>query len=630
MSHTNIYMISIFLPLLQNTTFVLCFTYLLLELMHITQPIAIPRGHESLTLTFHNSFPKISNIFNVNSIHDNANNSQNDFLQNNINIPDKGAVKPAKDRLQFNYGGKTRHYPPANKEWFNSIYAYNKDTIKVLPSTDKTLNKLIKGYFDLYSSGLRKKVKKTRSRRYRVRRARLSTNRILVSRAESKHTSDKVIVTVYVYNSEKKYYFNKLKKIPAIDKLGKFLLKGWTFDEKLNLLLSKVNNYIYRELPLKNMSNINSMSNKPKSNNLISFFSRKAFMNGKGARFNKDLISELSSKVYALKSKIQLQENSLYAYFKNNGMAISKDKFTITSKVFEKNLMQGVTYKLLRKEVTSVFFKQLIRFNKLKFEDRYVSFLSNEISKIYNKKVEFNFVNLRYLYLSSSIFSSTLVAKIRNRKNRFLKVLKDSLQMFNLPPVNRQALYDEIYNKKRLAQNLGMKDVLNSNYLSKIALLNKDNGNDIGVVNSVKGDELTCDDDNYHDALSFSKKNVDILDESLLNVIPKKSSNSFISKEELYLKDHSDKLNNVISNLKHKSVKGIRIELAGRLTKRNTAARSLFKLRYKGNIKNTDSSDKGLSAVMLRGHAKSNLEFSKNKDKIRIGSYGFKGWVSTT
>ena len=43
--------------------------------------------------------------------------------------------------------GQTRHYPPANQEWFNSIYAYNKDTTKLLPIADKIILKLIKKLF---------------------------------------------------------------------------------------------------------------------------------------------------------------------------------------------------------------------------------------------------------------------------------------------------------------------------------------------------------------------------------------------------------------------------------------------------------------------------------------------------
>ena len=85
----------------------------------------------------------------------------------------------------------------------------------------------------------------------------------------------------------------------------------------------------------------------------------------------------------------------------------------------------------------------------------------------------------------------------------------------------------------------------------------------------------------------------------------------------------------VFKNIKNVDVTGIRIEAAGRLTKRNTAAKSVFKLRYTGNIKDMDSSYKGLSSVTLRGFAKSNLQHTKSESYIRIGSYGMKVWISS-
>lgn len=92
---------------------------------------------------------------------------------------------------------KTRHYPPANKEWFNSVYSYNKNYLKSLPITDKVINNLLNNYFNLTSSLEKYKIK---ARNRRIRFKRLSNNRILLSRAEMKHTNNKVIITLYTYN----------------------------------------------------------------------------------------------------------------------------------------------------------------------------------------------------------------------------------------------------------------------------------------------------------------------------------------------------------------------------------------------------------------------------------------------
>jgi hypothetical protein len=39
--------------------------------------------------------------------------------------------------------GLTRHFPAATKEWFNSVYAFNSNSIKNLTISDKNLAKLI-------------------------------------------------------------------------------------------------------------------------------------------------------------------------------------------------------------------------------------------------------------------------------------------------------------------------------------------------------------------------------------------------------------------------------------------------------------------------------------------------------
>ena len=81
--------------------------------------------------------------------------------------------------------------------------------------------------------------------------------------------------------------------------------------------------------------------------------------------------------------------------------------------------------------------------------------------------------------------------------------------------------------------------------------------------------------------------------------------------------------------LKHMKLRGIRVEAKGRLTRRATASRSVFKMKWKGGLKNVDSSFRGLSTIMLRGIVKSNIQYSTISSKNRIGAYGVKGWVSS-
>lgn len=446
----------------------------------------------------------------------------------------KNKTQKVKLEDNYNYIGKPRHYPPANKEWFNSIYVYNNKTIKLLPTTDKVTLKLVKSYFNFYSRKLEKKVK---SRRLRIRGRRLSINRMLVSRAELKHTNDKVVVTIYVYNRQKKYYFNKIISIATINNFLPHRMK--TIKKKSLIIKSRV------------------------------------------------------------KKQKKLALKSLGLFSSDNKKKLENNKF----KIYETSYMKHYVIRSLRKEMLEVYLWQLISFNESKFEKKYLLPLTNLVSKVYNKKVEFNLVNLKYLYLNSYIFSDTLVTKLRNRKNRLLRVLKTSLLMFKLPSIDRLALYEEIYNRKRKLQNLKV-DNTTANFIS--------------LKSKIKS--------------QFT----DLLEVSLLNMDPKHSiyklkdfklyypQNLMYSNYPLFI------LNTIINSIKNKSVSGIRLEVAGRLTRRNKAARSLFKLRYKGNIRNMDSSYKGLSAVLLRGYAKSNLQYTKLKSRIRIGSFGLKGWVSSS
>jgi len=43
---------------------------------------------------------------------------------------------------------ETRHFTPAAQEWHNSIYTYNNNYLKTLPSADINLMRLLKIYFN--------------------------------------------------------------------------------------------------------------------------------------------------------------------------------------------------------------------------------------------------------------------------------------------------------------------------------------------------------------------------------------------------------------------------------------------------------------------------------------------------
>ena len=122
----------------------------------------------------------------------------------NKKLSNKSRVIPLKYyTLQF--GGQSSIFTPAAQEWVNSVYAYNKNYTKVLASADKNLMELVKSYFNLYiekylnNENLQSQELDTRFRR-------LSVKRIFVGKGDLKHTSSKVIITLYVYNYEKRNF----------------------------------------------------------------------------------------------------------------------------------------------------------------------------------------------------------------------------------------------------------------------------------------------------------------------------------------------------------------------------------------------------------------------------------------
>lgn len=262
--------------------------------------------------------------------------------------------------------------------------------------------------------------------------------------------------------------------------------------------------------------------------------------------------------------------------------AVTLNKHISLLERFGKIYRELFVHKYMQKEITSIRHEQSICMQKSKYEKQYLLPLAGLLERIFSKKVSFNIINLKYFYNCSSIFSEALIIKLKNRKNNPTTVLKESLDTFTLPLINRLAVYDEMYKRKTLTQGLNV----NNAKLNKI---------DVASINR------------------------DLLEESLFNSYDT-GKNRSVSGLTLSVPN----LNQVILSLKHKLTNGIRIEVAGRLTKRNTAARSMLKLKYKGSVKNTDSSYKGLSTVLLRGYAKSNLSYNQLNSKLRIGSFGLK------
>ena len=91
----------------------------------------------------------------------------------------------------------SRLYGFSTKEWYNSIYSYNKPFINSLVANNSFLNILLKSYLNML------KVKKTFIYRRRNDKSRYSAKKVYTSRAELEHTNSRVLITLYSYNKKK-------------------------------------------------------------------------------------------------------------------------------------------------------------------------------------------------------------------------------------------------------------------------------------------------------------------------------------------------------------------------------------------------------------------------------------------
>ena len=250
-----------------------------------------------------------------------------------------------------------------------------------------------------------------------------------------------------------------------------------------------------------------------------------------------------------------------------------------------KNACTNMTNKFYNQIIESLFIEELIllrryklrlSLNKYKFEEKFLYKLGKLISRLYNKEIEFNIINLKSIVLNTDIFTQILASKIKERRSDIMKAMNIVLNQAELPTVNRI----------------------------------KEKGTEIKSINS----KLV--ENKYKDLTLINKNN---LDEILNNLYRSINTDS----------NENSKLQNFIfNNIKYKNMGGIRLEIKGRLTRRYRADRAVFKVRWKGGLKNIDSSYKGLSTVNMRGYANSNIEHSITTAKRRIGAFAVKGWIS--
>jgi hypothetical protein len=345
--------------------------------------------------------------------------------------------------------GIIRHFPPAGQEWFNSVYAYNNNYTKSLPIADNNLMSLLKNYFNFFF-----KQKNLKTKSIATKYKRMSVNKVFVGKGELKHTSSKVIITLYVYNQEKKHLISAINKFIALQFTKKPLVRK---DKGINSNNSMNNVKVYnRPLTIEEYLDLPDHYKSYLSSIYSSFLSVTIKHLDSTTKYI-DLIIKyygvlnklVEIKVLSNNEKFLIfndKINSLFFYlaqtklnYSNKGFFNYSDFFNKYTQLFEfKSFM-----KKLRMEYTKTFSLDLhkLLINDTKFETSVLSKLTYLVSNIYNKDVEFNIVNLKKLHLNSDIFTEAVSIKLKNRNNKVYRVLKSSLSKVKLSDENRKGKY---------------------------------------------------------------------------------------------------------------------------------------------------------------------------------------------
>jgi len=275
-----------------------------------------------------------------------------------------------------------KHFPSSVREWNNSIFVYNKNALRIIPNTTKSAIKLIKSYFYLYNKGLEKKL---RANNFFNRFRKLSSNRIYISNGEFKHTNNKVIITLYLFNRQKNNFLLTLKK--------------WYIKKYLKKIFGLKKNFLMKKFVNKN----EKLSFK------IILLKRLEVINIKGLK--------------ALKKANEDKHNVLKVLNELNNKKTNKIQNYKAISDYVNNFYRKLLKKSLKKIEIYIYYKQLIYINNSKLNYTYLQYLKNYLQVLYNKNVEFNFVNLKKFYLNSNILSESIMLKITKNRKKLLKFL---------------------------------------------------------------------------------------------------------------------------------------------------------------------------------------------------------------
>ena len=312
----------------------------------------------------------------------------------------------------------SKHFPVSTREWNNSIYVYNKNALNLIPVASISATKIIKSYFSLFNPDVEKEL---RTEKLPLRRRKSSNNRIFIGNNEFKHTNNKVIINLYLFNRQEKNYFIALKK--SYNYWKKRKRYNWKeYMKRYNVKGVYWKEYKHISMRIYYMSYILDLFTKEHE--------RKKYL-----LRHIDLVNRLSKKKWGDNLELSFIE-----------------------------LKEKMRKIILEKYQLYFYYRQLIYINKSKFNYNYLHKLKKYLQAIYNKDIEFNLIKLKRFYLNSNILSESVKLKLtKNRRRifRHLSKLKNKVKIKKKNPLKPAYLDNEniINIPKNIIKNIKYKDV---------------------------------------------------------------------------------------------------------------------------------------------------------------------------
>ena len=284
---------------------------------------------------------------------------------------------------------------------------------------------------------------------------------------------------------------------------------------------------------------------------------------------------------------------------------------------FERYVRKNINLKITKYLMTNKTVKKLINKNRLTLMLKKQFFIIKKFDMAFVKKTDNLFKGMAsYVKLQLNLHEMPIYYRLYYRLLK--KLSKLQIIIFNVVDLvnfNISKFNNLVLNWK----NLGLKDILGKMYNKKV------------IIKIIDLKSIHLNSDVFASAVELKlrdrqNKVVRVLRKAVLQMVKIPDLHTLITFD-----DRIESINehNILNVIKQQVVSGVRFEAAGRLTRRLTAMRAIFKVRYVGGLKNIRSSFNNLASTILRGILKSNEQYILIMSKTRNGAFGLKTWVSS-